>query len=113
MEPKSQPKVNVFLVRFWNGSGNIDGTAAGLRRVCGEAAGGTLSPADPPGRPSRARGYQTKTGKEGWLAGSNTPRAVGSANFCRRIVGVFADIPWISGSSGRKPGHRVPFIKAT
>ena len=77
MEPKGHHKFNVFLVRFWNGSGNIDVTAAGLR---GGAATGPLSPAAPPG-PSCARGYQTKTGKEGWLGGSNTPRAVGPANF--------------------------------
>ena len=80
MEPKRHQKFNVFLVRFWNGSGNIDGAAGGLRGGCVGSASGALSPADPPGRPSRARGYQTKTGKEGWLGGSNTPRAVGPAN---------------------------------
>ena len=58
---------------FWFGFGMALETLMGLRRVCGEAASGTLSPADSPGRPSCARGYQTKTGKEGWLTGSNTP----------------------------------------
>ena len=32
MEPKRHQQINVFLVRFWNGSGNIDGAAGGLRR---------------------------------------------------------------------------------
>ena len=66
---------------FWFGFGMALETLMGLRGGCEWTAGGTLSPADPPGRPSCARGYQTKTGKEGWLGGSNTPRAVGPANF--------------------------------
>ena len=32
MEPKKHPRIHVFLARFWNGSGNIGGTAGGLRR---------------------------------------------------------------------------------
>ena len=40
MEPKRHPRIDVFLVRFWNGSGNIDGTATGLRRGCDGAASG-------------------------------------------------------------------------
>ena len=35
IEPKRHQQINAFLVRFWNGSGNIDGTATGLRRGCG------------------------------------------------------------------------------
>ena len=33
MDPKRHPKINVFLGRFSDASGNIDGIATGLRRV--------------------------------------------------------------------------------
>ena len=38
MESKRHQKINVFLDRFLEASGNIDGTAGGLRRGCGGAA---------------------------------------------------------------------------
>ena len=40
MEIKRHPKINVFLARFLEASGNIDGIAAGLRRGCDGAATG-------------------------------------------------------------------------
>ena len=53
MEPKRHQKINVFLARFSDPSGNIDGTARGLRGDCegaaSVAASVTLSPADPQG----------------------------------------------------------------
>ena len=80
MEPKRHPKINDFLARFSDPSGNIDGTSAELRRNFEEAAGVTLSPADPPGRRHIIKDYCTIISKDGWLAGSNTPRAFGPAN---------------------------------
>ena len=38
MEPKRHPKINVFLARFLEASGNIDGTGGKLRGRCGGAA---------------------------------------------------------------------------
>ena len=78
MEPKWHPKVDVFWGWFLDASGNIDGTASVAASV---AASGTLSPADPPGRRHFIKEYCTIMHKEGWLAGSNTPRAVGPANY--------------------------------
>ena len=66
-----------FLARFSHPSGNIGGTAGGLRGV---AAAVTLSPADPPGPRHIIKDYCTIISKDGWLEGSNTPRAVGPAN---------------------------------
>ena len=43
MEPKRHQQINVFLDRFLEASGNIDGTATGLRRGCGGAAGGAAA----------------------------------------------------------------------
>ena len=40
MEPKRHQKINVFLDRFLEASGNIDGIARGLRRGCEGAATG-------------------------------------------------------------------------
>ena len=81
MEPKRHLEINVFLARFLEASGNIGGIAAGLRGGCEGAASVTLSPADPPGRRHIIKEYCTKTSKYGWLGGSNTPRAVGPANY--------------------------------
>ena len=50
MEPKRHPKINVFLARFLEASGNIDGASRERRRSVEGAARVTLSPADPPGR---------------------------------------------------------------
>ena len=47
IEPKRHPKINVFLARFLEASGNI---AAERRRSVEGASRVTLSPADPPGR---------------------------------------------------------------
>ena len=80
MEPKRHPKINDFLARFSDPSGNIGGTSAELRGNIGGAAAVTLSPADPPGRRHIIKDYCTTISKDGWLAGSNTPRAVGPAN---------------------------------
>ena len=77
MEAKVSQKGIQESMFFWLGFGMALETLMFLRRGCGGgcggAASGALSPADPPGRPSCARGYQTKTGKEGWLGGSSTP----------------------------------------
>ena len=67
MELKRHPKINLFLGRFLEASGNIGGIAAGLRRGCDGAAGVTLSPADPPGRRHIIKDYCTKTSKEDCL----------------------------------------------
>ena len=67
METKRHPKINVFLARFLEASGNIGGIARGLRRGCGGAASVTLSPADPPGRRHIIKDYCTKTSKEDCL----------------------------------------------
>ena len=64
MEAKMSQKGIQKSMFFWLGFGMALETLAGLRRGCDGAATGALSPADPPGRPSRARGYQTKTGKD-------------------------------------------------
>ena len=78
MEPKRHPRIDVFLVRFWNGSGNIDGAAGGA--AAGPRVGHFLQRI-PQGGP-RARGViKQKQAKTGVVGGSNTPRAVGSANF--------------------------------
>ena len=74
MEPKRHQTINDFLARFSDPSGNIDGTSS-------VAAAVTLSPADPPGRRHIIKEYCTIISKDGWLTGSNTPRAVGPANF--------------------------------
>ena len=50
MEPKRHPKINVFLARFLEASGNIDGASRERRGSVGGSARVTLSPADPPGR---------------------------------------------------------------
>ena len=81
IEPKRHPKINDFLARFSDPSGNIDGTSTELRRNFDGTSRGTLSPADPPGRRHIIKDYCTIISKDGWLAGSNTPRAVGPANF--------------------------------
>ena len=60
---------------LWKHRRNFEGTS-----------GVTLSPADPPGRRHIIKDYCTIISKDGWLAGSNTPRAVGPANF----LGLFA-----------------------
>ena len=73
IEAKWSPKGIKISMFFWFGFGMALETLMGLRGGCEWTASGTLSPADPPGRPSCARGYQTKTGKEGWLGGSSTP----------------------------------------
>ena len=84
MEQKRRPRIDVFLVRFWNGSGNIDGTAGGPR-VSREWAASRPRRVHflqriPQGGP-RARGViKQKQAKTGVVGGSNTPRAVGSAN---------------------------------
>ena len=79
MEPKRYQKINVF----WLGFRTPLETLAGLRGDCGGTAGVaasvTLSPADPPGRRHIIKDYCTIISKDGWLAGSNTPRAVGPA----------------------------------
>ena len=76
--------MNVFLAWFLNVSGNLGGTASGLRRGCGRAANRPrrvylLQPI-PRGSAIYER-LSNKTGKDGSLAGSGTPRAVGLANF--------------------------------
>ena len=81
MEPKRHPKINDFLARFSDPSGNIGGTSTELRGNFEGTARVTLSPADPPGRRHIIKDYCTIISKDGWLAGSNTPRAVGPANF--------------------------------
>ena len=58
MEAKGHPKINVFLGRFSDASGNIDGPAT-------VAASVTLSPADPPGRRHIIKEYCTITNKDG------------------------------------------------
>ena len=65
MEAKYSQKGIQESMFFWLGFGMALETLIFLRRGCGGAATGPLPPADPPGRPSRARGYQTKTGKDG------------------------------------------------
>ena len=62
MEPKRHPKINVFLARFLEASGNIDGASGERRRCVGGAARVTLSPADPPRR--RHVIYQRKMSKD-------------------------------------------------
>ena len=95
MEPKRHPKINDFLARFSDPSGNIDGTSTELRGDCEGTSGVTLSPADPPGRRHIIKDYCTIISKDGWLAGSNTPRAVGPANY--REPG---KAPWNKGPLG-------------
>ncbi len=85
MEPKwSQKGIQKSMI-FWLGFRTPLETSAGLRGDCegtaGVAASVTLSPADPPGRRHIIKDYCTIISKDGWLAGSNTPRAVGPANF--------------------------------
>ena len=55
MEPKRHPIIDVFLARFWNGSGNIDRTAGGPRVGRDGSASGALLQRIPQGGP-RARG---------------------------------------------------------
>ena len=81
MEPKwSQKGIKKSMI-FWLGFRTPLETSAELRRNFEEAAAVTLSPADPPGRRHIIKDYCTIISKDGWLAGSNTPRAVGPANF--------------------------------
>ena len=67
--------------------GSVFGPLWKHRRDCDGAAGVaatvTLSPADPPGRRHIIKDYCTIISKDGWLAGSNTPRAVGPAIFLK------------------------------
>ena len=55
-------------------------TSTELRRSFDGTSAVTLAPADPPGRRHIIKDYCTIISKDGWLAGSNTPRAVGPAN---------------------------------
>ena len=48
MEPKRHPKIVIFLVSFLGASGNIDGTASGLRACREPAASVVLSAAEAP-----------------------------------------------------------------
>ena len=65
MEPKRHPKINVFLARFLEASGNIDGASGERRRSVGGASGVTLSPADPPGRRHIIKEYCRIINKDG------------------------------------------------
>ena len=69
IEAKRHPKIDVVLARFSGAFGNIDGSAAGPRRSREEAASGTLSPADPPGRRHIIKEYCTITSKDGVACG--------------------------------------------
>ena len=81
MEPKwSQngiQKSMFFGVVFWV----LPETSMGLRVGLGGAATGTLSPADPPGRRHFIKEYCTIIYKQGCSTRSNTPWAVGPANY--------------------------------
>ena len=81
MEPKWSQKGIQKAMIFWRGFRTPLETSTELRRNFEGAAGVTLSPADPPGRRHIIKDYCTIISKDGWLAGSNTPRAVGPANF--------------------------------
>ena len=81
MEPKRHPKINDFLARFSDPSGNIGGTSTELRGNFEGVSTVTLAPADPPGRRHIIKDYCTNK-QRALLTGFNTPRAVGSANFC-------------------------------
>ena len=90
-EPKRHPRIDVFLARFWNGSGNIGGLRVGCEWAAGGLRVGHFLQRIPQGGP-RARGViKQKIGKDGErrsvVTGSNTPRAVGSANFLGSLVG--------------------------
>ena len=74
MELKRHQQINDFILRFSDPSGNIGGIA----RV---AATATLFPADPPAPRHIIKDYCTIVSKDGWLTGSNMPRAVGPASF--------------------------------
>ena len=67
MEPnlsqKGIRKINVFLARFLEASGNIGGASGERRRSVGGASTVTLSPADPPGRRHLIKEYCIKTSK--------------------------------------------------
>ena len=81
MEAKwNQKGINKSMF-FWLGFRTPLETSIFPRKGVGGAPGVTLSPADPPGRRHIIKDYCTKISKDGWLAGSNTPRAVGPANF--------------------------------
>ena len=85
MQPKwSQKGIQKSMI-FWLGFRTPLETSTELRRnfegTASVAAAVTLSPADPPGRRHIIKDYCTIISKDGWLAGSNTPRAVGPANF--------------------------------
>ena len=75
--PTRQPSM-FLLALFLNASGNIGGTATGLRGI---REWGTFSSGSPRGALVRA-GLSNKNRQRGSVVGgSDTPRAVGSANF--------------------------------
>ena len=79
MEAKRHPKINVFLGRFSDASGNIDGTAAGPRLE--PQVSHFLQPT-PQGGAILSKNIVQKQAKTGLVKGSSTPWAVGPANFC-------------------------------
>ena len=58
---KKHQQISVFLARFLEASGNIDGSVE-------TAAGVTLSPADPPGRRHIIKEYCRRINKDGAVA---------------------------------------------
>ena len=81
MEPKCTQKGIQKSMFFWLGFWKPLETLMGLRGGCEGGCGCHTFSSRPPGRRHIIKDYCTIISKHGWLAGSNTPRAVGPANF--------------------------------